>query len=721
MQGEEKARWQSLREHLEQTAQIAKSNAAKLGAEKLGDWAGMLHDIGKYSSKFQERLNGAVGKVDHSTAGAQEAVALLGKSLGRILAYIVAGHHTGLPNGGPQVDEASLIYRLNKDLPDYSDWRREVQLSASTRVRLPIGPADATCAGFSVAFFIRMLYSCVVDADFLDTEGYLTPENTALRGCWPTLTEMSARLDVYMGRKQTGAADTPINRRRQAILECCRREANRSPGLFTLTVPTGGGKTLSSLSFALRHALTHGLDRVIYAIPYTSIIEQNAEVFRAAVGKEAVLEHHCNFRFDAEGSEDWIDASDKIKLSSQNWDASLVVTTNVQLFESLFANRSSRCRKLHNLARSVIILDEAQMLPTDLLKPCLLAVAELVVNYGASVVLCTATQPALRDLLPKGLNPTEIVRNPTELYEAFRRVEVVNRETMSDAQLSAELLDYKQVLCIVNTRRHARMVYELMRFERDVYHLSARMCPVHRREKIRAIREMLANGTPCRVVSTQLIEAGVDVDFPVVYRSASGLDAIAQAAGRCNREGNLEQGRVHVFKPEKHGLPGGWFSRTADIAGIVMRDFPDPLELAGIHRYFALLYGIDEKDLDKKGILRMFRDGQRSLLFPFREVADQFCLIDTAMVPIVVPWDDRAEDLVRQLRYTRYPSALERQLQPYAVQVYRQELAEYQRTGSVDIVSDQFYVLVDMAFYQEELGLVPASEPTEATGGPLIF
>jgi CRISPR-associated helicase Cas3/CRISPR-associated endonuclease Cas3-HD len=723
VQGKGKERWQLLREHLEQTALISEVNATKFGAGEFGKLAGILHDIGKYSSEFQERLNGTVGvgKVDHSTAGAKEAVSLSGRSIGRLLAYVVAGHHTGLPNGGPQIDEASLDYRLKRDLLDYSNWQKELPRPVSTSMRLPIRPIDKASVGFSVAFFTRMLYSCLADADFLDTESHLAPEMAAQRGHWPTLTDISIRLDKYMAKKRTEALDTLVNRWRQEILEHCRQEAERPPGLFTLTVPTGGGKTLSSLSFALRHALRYGLERVIYVIPFTSIIEQNAAVFRSAVGKGATLEHHCNFQFDGVESEDPNDASEKFRLSTQNWDAPLIVTTNVQFFESLFANRSSKCRKLHNLARSVIILDEAQMIPTDLLRPCLRALIELAANYGTSVVLCTATQPALTGLLPREFIPIELAPNPVEIYEALRRVEVIDRGTMSDVQLSNELLSHKQALCIVNTRRHAKILYELMRSDEDVYHLSARMCPIHRKKRLEAIRKVLSGGQACRLVSTQLIEAGVDVDFPVVYRSAAGLDSIAQAAGRCNREGRMENGRVNVFRPEKHGLPGGWFSRTADIAGMVMRDFPDPLDLAAIHSYFTFLYGLDAKDLDKKGILQMFRDGERDLSFPFREVADQFHLIDHAMTTIVVPWDSAAEALIRQAEHTRYPASLERDFQPYAVQVYRQELAELLTTGAVGAVANQYYVLLDMSLYEEGLGLLPARDSAQVAGEGWIF
>ncbi|HHW92711.1 MAG TPA: CRISPR-associated endonuclease Cas3'', partial [Firmicutes bacterium] len=512
--------WQLLRDHLSGVAHRAAGYAKDFQAGQLAFAAGLLHDLGKYSLEFQQRLQGEHIRVDHSTAGAQEAEKYYGKALGRILAYVVAGHHAGLNDYGSLAAESSLAARLNKgSIPDYQAYRKELlKWPDLGSFRLPIKPFPGQ-QGFSLAFFIRMLYSCLVDADFLDTEEYCQPEKGAARGKYPSPDQMLQKLEQYLQQLLASALDTPINRERAAILDQCREKANFPPGFFTLTVPTGGGKTLSSLAFALGHAVRHRLERVIYVIPFTSIIEQNAKVFREAVGEEAVLEHHSNFQYPEQEDEDWTTPAAKLRLAAENWDAPLVVTTNVQFFESLFANRAARCRKLHNIARSVVILDEAQMIPTDYLHPCLAALVELVRHYEASVVICTATQPALEGLLPRGIKPVELAPDPMRLYETFKRVRVIFLGEMNDEDLAARIKDLSQVLCIVNTRKHAWELFRKIRDLQGSYHLSALMCPVHRSAVLGEIRQRLETGEACRVVSTQLIEAGVDVDFPVVFRA----------------------------------------------------------------------------------------------------------------------------------------------------------------------------------------------------------
>lgn len=704
--GEDKKAWQTLQDHLTAVAGLAAGFAGRFNAAEFGQAAGVLHDLGKFSDEFQRRLEGAPLRVDHSTAGAQEAVRRYGRAAGTLLAYVAAGHHSGLPDYGSPADPPSLAARLNRqDLPDY-DAHRSANLpfpqAEKLKLRLSLLKEQRE---FGVHFFIRMLYSCLVDADFLDTERVLSPDNAAQRRGHPTLVELRAKLQAYMADKYASATDTRINRERAAILQACRVKAAEPPGLFTLTVPTGGGKTLSSLTFALDHAVKYGLERVVYVIPFTSIIEQNAAVFRQALGDGAVLEHHSNFRYPDETDDDYSEALGRLRLSTENWDAPVIVTTNVQFFESLFSNRSSQCRKLHNLARSVIILDEAQMLPTNLLKPCLAALWELVLNYGATVVLCTATQPALRGLLPAELNPREIAPDPARLFEVFRRVTVEQLGAVEDSAVAGELARHRQALCIVNTRSHARELYDLIRGEEGAVHLSARMCPRHRAAVLADVRQKLRAGLPCRVVATQLIEAGVDVDFPVVFRAAAGLDSVAQAAGRCNREGRLKNGQVFVFEPVGHPLRG-WFQRTAAVAGMVLRSVQDPLSLEAIESYFGQLYGIEGEGLDRDGILRSIAEGGGSLHFPFATVGQHFRLIESELTPVVIPWDDEARELLGVAHFV--PSyALLRQLQPYVVQVYPYEYRELERIGAVRLEGGIIPVLTDSSLYSEEVGLQP--------------
>lgn len=704
--GDDKSAWQPLRAHLESVAVLSGAFAGSFRAGGFGYAAGLLHDIGKYSTEFQRRLEGASLRVDHSTAGAREALAVLGKSLGTLLAYVVAGHHTGLPDyRSDQGSDASLETRLERaPVFDYATYRGEgLTVPNPSGLRLPIRPIPEH-PGFSVQFFIRMLYSCLVDADYLDTERVMDTPTSAARGGRPPLPELMARLDRCLTRRFEDVPKTPVNQRRAEILDACRTKAEEPPGLFSLTVPTGGGKTLSSLTFALHHAARHGLERLIYVIPFTSIIEQNAAVFREVLGEESVVEHHSNFRPLLEPAEDDAVASDKHRLATENWDAPLVVTTNVQFFESLFANRSSRCRKLHNLARSVIILDEAQALPTPLLRACLAGLYELTANYGSTVVLCTATQPALNSLLPASTRPAEIVTDPRQLYAALRRTEVSSVGRRGDQELAADLLQHRQVLCIVNTRAHALELYNRIAEAGGAYHLSARMCPRHLSAKLKAIREALAEGRECRVISTQLIEAGVDVDFPVVYRSVAGLDSIAQAAGRCNREGRREKGQVCVFEPTDRA-PTGWLNLTAGLAAEVMRSRTDPLSVEAIEQYFTLLYSVQGDGLDQKRILTEIEEGRKSLAFPFASVAERFRLIESDMIPVVVGWDERGRELIDRLPRVGPSRRLIRQLQPYAVQVYPHEFAALQEAGLIRTEGGVIHVLTDYSAYSEATGL----------------
>ncbi|HWR43614.1 CRISPR-associated helicase Cas3' [Sporomusa sp.] len=732
-----KTDWQLLLDHLLIVAQLAEARAAKFGAGKLGRVVGLAHDLGKYSDEFQQRLERKSAKVDHATAGAKEVDERYGPVVGRALAYAVAGHHGGLPDG-TKGTEKNLPGRLKKtDIPNYQAYIQELVLPKLAETDLSDIPRPKTknMEAFSRAFFIRMLFSCLVDADYLDTESFMTPDRAAARAETVSLAILLMRLNVQLDKlgERSREQPSPINAARQDILANCVAMAQQAPGLFTLTVPTGGGKTYSSLAFGLNHAVKYDKDRVIYVIPYTSIIEQNAQVFREALeevgaAEPVVLEHHSSFEYPDMSFEDWNPDEKAHRLASENWDAPVVVTTAVQFFESLFANRGSRCRKLHNMVNSVIILDEAQMMPVEFLKPCLWALAELVLNYGATVVLCTATQPAVKPLLPGGLTSIEIMPNPKELQQIFKRVTVEYAGAMTDEQVAAAMADKQQVLTIVNTRRHARLLFD--RLQQQIpegnYHLSARMCPAHRRQVLDTIREALKLGKPCRVVATQLIEAGVDVDFPVVYRAAAGLDSIAQAAGRCNREGRRhEGGRVIVFDPEKHGMPSkGRFQEVASIAKEAMRwaarNSEDVQSPEAIEFYFSEFFSEEEKYLDATGIIQSLDAGKKELAFPFTEIAEKFQLIDSATFPVVVPWDTRAEELMAEAEYHPLPASRARSLQPYVVQIYQHELAALEKTRAIKLVGGILLFVTDRSFYDDCFGLKDAGE-VNAPQGVWIF
>ncbi|SNR95951.1 CRISPR-associated helicase, Cas3 family [Humidesulfovibrio mexicanus] len=727
---------QRLREHLQNVATMAEVFAKRFGAGSWGAACGLLHDIGKASTVFQRRVRGEEVRTDHSTAGARHAVQKWGEA-GKLLAYCIAGHHAGLPDGKMenQSDRAgSLERRLNPALyriEDHSAW--EACLGADADMPRPDAknlPFNVACkgVGFAAALFVRMLFSCLVDADRLDAEAAGEPADLARAGLrrYPKMTELRQRLDVHLTRF---VADTPVRSIRAQVLEQCRKASERAPGMFSLTVPTGGGKTLSSLAFALAHAERHGLGRVVYVIPFTSIIEQNAQVFRQALADEKgdadgfVIEHHSNLA-PAEGDDD-----DRPHPATENWDASVIVTTSVQFFESLFAARAGRCRKLHNLAQSVIILDEAQMLPLTYLRPCLEGLRELTQSYGASVVLCTATQPALgapgegeEEGLKGGLTGVrEIMDDPKGLHAALRRVEVRRIGRITDADLAARLAAERQVLCIVPTRRMAREVFEALRAAlpspEDVFHLSALMCPQHRTEVLNAVRDALEEKRPCRVVSTTLVEAGVDLDFPVVYRAEAGIDSIAQAAGRCNREGLLPQpGRVFVFEPE-NGLPRGVFRRSAEAGrSVAGRHEKDLLHPDAVRDYFGELYWrVGDDQLDARKIVARTCERQRQCLFPFREIERDFQLIDTPTQGLIIPYDKAANDLVRALDSLapgQRAGGLLRRLQRHTVSLYERDFAALEGAGAIRRVGQtgagpggHCFVLSNMGLYDPLVGL----------------
>lgn len=703
----DKSDWQYLKTHLENVADRSKEFANDFHAGELAYVSGLLHDLGKYSPEFQKRLEGEKMHVDHSTAGSIEATRIFKDTqpaAGLLFAYVVAGHHGGLLNYGSA--EGGLCERLRKPVPDYSAYCNEISIDTHTIRPLGLHPLSGK-TGFCISFFTRMLYSCLVDADSLDTEQFCNPEKAILRTNGESFESLTKKFEAHMQKIQSGADDSLINRERKNIFSQCIEAGSLPPGMFSLTVPTGGGKTLSSMAFALEQVKNNHLKRIFYIIPYTSIIEQNAKVFRDIFGWQNVLEHHSNFDPAMVETDQLDTGKESLRLATENWDIPIVVTTNVQFFESLFSNKRSRCRKLHSLAKSVIILDEAQMLPTGLLLPCLAALSELVRNYGATVVICTATQPRLGDLLDEKVRPREIMQSPDRLYVAFKRVRVTPLDPMSDSDLSARLKDHRQVLCIVNTRNHAKKLYDAIRNVGSCYHLSARMCPVHRRKRIAEIKRRLIEGLDCRVISTQLIEAGVDIDFPVVYRTMTGIDSVAQAAGRCNREGKLPTGEVFIFKStEPHGKATSWQSFVAEIGEITLAGSGDPLSLQTVAEYFQRLYHYKaDGGLDEKKILRQLEERAGEFAFPFEEIADEFQIIEEGTKDVIIPFDDHARSTIDRLRAAEFPWRFVRDLQGYSISIYPNEFREMERMNRIETIAERFYVLRSCEDYSDETGL----------------
>lgn len=685
-----------MQEHLEGTAKLAAEFARLFGGESQGRLTGLLHDIGKYSDGFQHRLNGGP-PVDHSTAGAQVAWAMRQPEV----AFAIAGHHGGLPDGGGNSDPAdapTLLGRCKKAVLPCEDWQKEI---IPPEVCRPALPQD----NFSLSFYIRMLYSCLVDADYLDTETFM---NGSPRG-----RNMGEPLDVLLQRLQTYVEPwwnptTSLNRKRCEILRRCLEQGRTAPpGLFTLTVPTGGGKTVSSLAFALTHAVARQKRRIIYVIPYTSIIDQTASVFTDILGEENVLEHHSGSEAVLSDLGTGDTPSSKV-LATENWDAPVIVTTAVQFFESLFANRSSRCRKLHNLANSVVIFDEAQTLPVPFLRPCVAAIGQLVQHYGVTAVLCTATQPALGPLfdeLSPGLSLQEIMENPAELYAFFRRTVLHQSGEHTEQELANRLSSDFQVLCVVNRRATAQRLFEMLPSE-GRFCLTTLLCPSDRKHLLAEIRTRLQTGAPCRVVATSLIEAGVDLDFPAVWREEAGLDSILQAAGRCNREGkrSAAQSPVTVFRLAGQPVPA-MIRPNTDAARAVLRDFADPTEPTAIYAYFSLFLSLKGEDaLDQKGILPGFAHGMEGRILPFATAAERFHLIESPAVTVYLALPE-AEPLIESLRAETCSRALYRRLGQYSVTVYPQHLMALQSAGAVEALDKETWILRDITLYDRSIGL----------------
>ncbi len=682
----EKGEKQLLDAHLNNTANLAETFLAALGLETIGRTLGLLHDAGKYQAAFQKRLQGSPLPVDHKSYGAQLAVQKY-TSVGKYLAYALAGHHNGLPNGMDNGDDekACLEDILRQEQPPLEAYFQEIALPEKVMFQRRL--TQTKHSGNSAAMLIRMLFSALVDADYLDTEQHFSAKRSALRRQYPTFSEVSQRFSSFLQNfnaqsEAHAIADARLQRvfaQRRMIQQSCISAAQLPPGMFTLNVPTGGGKTLSSMAFATEHAKLYGMRRIVLAVPFISVTEQNAAVLRAAFGDDAVVEHHSS----VEPSEDELTLN---RLACENWDAPVIVTTNVQLFESLYAHQTSKCRKLHNLVNSIVILDEVQAIPDEVLLPCLHALELLCRDYGCTVVLCTATQPHYENIWPDKIEARPIIADPKPLFDAMRRTEFVKLGKLTDVELEQRLAGHAQVLCVVNTRKHAAKLFASIARLEGSYHLSARMCAAHRMAQLDEIRDRLKQNLPCRVVSTQLIEAGVDVDFPVVYRACAGIDAIVQSAGRCNREGRLPIGTVYIFEPED-GRPTGWLGRMASYGSEVMQLYADPSDEAAIRSFYDLRF-MHRQELDRNEVLQSFDRDARRLNFPFRSIGERFRLIDTTTIPLAIPFDEKAREILDDMRRAKFPNAYVRKLQRYFVNVYPYELKELAEEGRVEKIGD---------------------------------
>lgn len=702
-----------LEEHLRAVAVLAGEYASHFGASDWGQLAGLWHDLGKYSAAFQNyiargsgfdpeaHIEGGKGRVNHSSAGALHAIEKLGAK-GRLLAYLIAGHHAGLPNW--HADEHALS-SLSKRLEDKQHLQA---ISCATIPADVLHPAITTTSKpldgeTGLALWLRMLFSCLVDSDFLDTERFMNGEKALARGRFSSLEALLDVFDKHMTELTAAVPFTRVNQVRAEVLRQCRERASSQPGIFSLTVPTGGGKTLSSMAFALAHAVRHQKRRIIYVIPYTSIIEQTAGIFGDIFG-EGVVEHHSNLDPEKETA--------KSRLATENWDAPVIITTNVQFFESLFAARTSSCRKLHNIVNSVVVLDEAQLLNPELLQPIMDVMNLLTQHYGVTFVLSTATQPALHSRKGfgwsfKGLDGVrEIMTDPDALYRNLERVTVempidfhIRREW---GELAVELSAHDSVLAVVNTRRDCRELHQLM--PEGTIHLSAAMCGEHRSQVIEGIRERLKKKLPTRVVSTQLVEAGVDIDFPVVYRALSGLDSIAQAAGRCNREGSAERGKVVVFVPPKSSPPGTLRRAEQTTVSVLSGNASDPLARDLFTRYFEHFY-VRADSLDKHGIYDLLMRDARELKLQFRTAAEKFKLIDDVESQAILVWHGESQTLIGKLRKDGPERWLMRKLQRYSVNLPRRVVDKLVETHEIHEVWPGIFAQAVSTLYDDDLGV----------------
>ncbi|MBX3748037.1 MAG: CRISPR-associated helicase Cas3' [Verrucomicrobiae bacterium] len=731
----DRSRWQRLRDHLVNVARIARHFADPLGLADEAELVGLLHDLGKYRDEFQAYLRGERGssvETQHAIYGAAWALEPH-QQLGTMLC--VAGHHAGIHDMADAQAAASKA------------WVTQAVCKLVARLESEVGPLprppgipafveSASEPTFAAEIYVRMLFSCLVDADRLDT------------AFWPAGPTPDVPLDaeILLGRvvcerdrKREANLDSPLGLLRNRIFDACLEAGCQTQGFFSLTVPTGGGKTLSGMAFALAHAKACGLRRVIVVIPYLSIIEQNAAEYRRILGDGVVLENHSNAspRPDTDEEE-----KDRLDLVSENWDAPVIVTTSVQFLESLFASSPSKCRKLHRIARSVVIFDEVQTLPTHLLKPMFSVFRELVRSYGVSFVFSSATQPAFRKslALPDGFAPEElreIAPDPAELFRRLRRVTYHlprQGEALDWPQLAARIAEQPQALCVVNLTRHAKELWEqvkrLLPDGECPIHLSSAMCPAHRLALIETIRGRLRGGMPCRVVSTQLIEAGVDVDFPVVWRAMGPLDSVVQVAGRCNREGRHAVGEVHVFRPGDHKLPPGVYRAASDQAVITMDQLGEPAAASerlstdpNVFRgYFDSLYQVVNTDHARRGESTIQQDREQ---LRFREVSRKAKVIEDSGQPVIIAADNHgrkfAADLIadirdrqpahRQPRFTRDDL---RALQRYMVNVHHHRFQQLESMKHLRPLLPNFelHVLAD-GFYHPDLGLLVENRPLD--------
>jgi len=731
-----------LAEHLRKVAYRAASFASAFGASEEAKLAGLLHDLGKYGDLFQARLAGKERGIDHWSPGAWQAL-MKYKMNGLASALAIQGHHIGLQRAEKEAlaqlnpERAEQYHFVGLRLSD-PDGNKLIQRFEADGLMLPhfeFSLYDGLKAPPAAAMIdVRMLYSVLVDADFMETEAHFKGEyresglSLSPKDLLGTLMEYIAEL-----RRKSQAADN-VNQLRSDLLEACLTAAEIPQGVFTLTAPTGAGKTLIMLAFALKHASLNHLRRIIIVIPYLSIIDQTAAVYKKIFGKDAILEHHSltGMRMSKVGPETRFEDMDDedsrmIRLLAENWDAPIIVTTSVQFFESLFSNRPSACRKLHNIAGSVLLFDEVQTFPVSLTIPTLATLSRLAEKYRTTIVFSTATQPAFSALdepvkryCTTGWKTKEIVSSHLGLFKRAKRTSVEWPENPNRPMLWQELVGKlsvcDQVLCIVNLKRHALHILDdlIATGIADIFHLSTNMCPAHRQIVLEEVRQRLEKGQPCRLVSTQCVEAGVDVDFPSVFRALGPLDAIAQAAGRCNRNGNRNVGQVLIFAPEDENYPDGAYRQAAITTRMLLKQFgPRGMDIqnpALFETYYRELYKLTEPGLQKMDIQEAI---QRQ---DFVELANLYRIIPHDAVNVLVPYkQDEFNELIDEIHKTGLTRHWINRARPYSISIFRprRDACIWQNIERIPVgkegEADDWFIYLKAEHYDNLKGLVPSS------------
>lgn len=702
----EDGRKQLLLDHLNGTSKLCRENANEFWAD-IAEFVGQIHNIGKYTSGFQKRINGAENiRVEHAICGAKEVAKAPPKSYVPMIEYCVAGHHSGLPDGGTKVDseeDSTLHGRMKRKTGDYSAYENEVKLEYpkdNLRELFDVSNQREIIERYS--FFTRYLFSCLTDADFIDTERFVTPNtDRGIDG------DFQKAYEKVCEKLNSFKIETKLQESRSIIQEQVYKSVESNANVYTLNMPTGSGKTLCSIRAALKTAIENEKKRIIYVIPYVSIIEQTAKVFEDIFGDVIpVLQHHSNYDFDDDKNEDENEiTSEKLKRSCENWDTKLIVTTNIQFFESLYHYKGRRLRKLHNLADSVIIFDEIHMLPIDYIQPCLRAIGYVTKYLNSTAILMSATMPNYDKFMERYMSGVKIENavKDTSLFNVFDKCRYEYIGKCELASLAEKAQEYDNALIIVNKRKTARELYDMC--SGNKYHLSTYMTPLHRSEIIAKIKEDIKNGINTTVISTSLIEAGVDLDFKAVFREIAGIDNILQSGGRCNREGKMDMGDVFVFETD-----GGNYQTKkksdiiirANITRNLFEEFENISTDKCIKEYYGRLLNYKEKKIEENTITAIMGNDLRIDGIPFRTYAESFNFIDNQVIGIVIPCDEN-RGLIKELKDGKL--SVKRNLQRYSASVNKDEFKELFQIGIIETLDCGVCILANTDYYKSDVGL----------------